>query len=61
MKPAIIVGVALGGMAILIFSLASALKASGDQWERNEKEFRAACAEVHGVAVWNHKHWECLK
>lgn len=26
-----------------------------------EVEFRAACAQVNGRAVWNGRHWECLK
>lgn len=27
----------------------------------NEAAFRAACAAVNGNAVWNGRHWECLK
>ena len=61
MKQAILVGISLGGMVILIFSLVAALKASGDQWERDAQAFRAACDKVKGVAVWNNKYWECLK
>lgn len=26
-----------------------------------ETKFRAACAAVNGNAVWNGRHWECLK
>ena len=24
-------------------------------------EFRAACSQASGKAVWNGRHWECLK
>ena len=28
---------------------------------QTEASFRAACASVKGNAVWNGRHWECLK
>jgi len=26
-----------------------------------DAQFRAACMQVNGKAVWNGRHWECLK
>ena len=26
-----------------------------------DTQFRAACTQVNGKAVWNGRHWECLK
>lgn len=30
-------------------------------FDKVAREFRVACAEVNGKAVWNGRNWECLK
>jgi hypothetical protein len=58
---------ALGLFGVIISAAAgfTVLLASLGVGERKESpidtQFRAACTQVNGVAVWNGKHWECLK
>ena len=57
-------------MAIVLFSLIMSVAAGltflltsavGGKESPIDTRFRAACTQVNGVAVWNGKHWECLK
>ena len=61
MRLAIFFGITTAIVVAIVSGAVAMLKASSNQWERNEQAFRAACAEVKGVAVWNNKYWECLK
>ena len=53
-----LVGCAVVASLGLLFWMISG---SIEQAERTKAEFVAACDAVHGTAVWNRKHWECLK
>jgi hypothetical protein len=61
MKEAVFIGAVAGVVASLAFGFFTMIKASSNQWERNEQTFKAECAAVNGRAVWNNKYWECLK
>ena len=61
MREAVFVGVIAALVVGIVLGFVGMLKASSDQWERNEQTFRAECAAVNGRAVWNNKYWECLK
>ena len=61
---------ALTGLVLIAFIILSAagltvLLASVGVGKREESptdtRFRTACTQVNGVAIWNGKHWECLK
>ena len=58
---AVFIGAVAGVVVAIVFGAVAMLKASSNQWERNEQTFRAECAAVNGRAVWNNKYWECLK
>lgn len=48
--------------ACLVVGLAAVMgPASRGAQSPTEASFRAACAAVNGNAVWNGRHWECLK
>lgn len=61
MKQIVFVGVVAGIVVAMIMGFLAMLKASNAQWERNERAFREECEAVKGRAVWNNRHWECLK
>lgn len=60
MKEAVFFGAVIGVLALVIFS-SVAIKDANTQRERNERTFRAECEALNGRAVFNNKHWECLK
>lgn len=61
MKEAVLVGAMLGIVAALIMGVAALFNLGQEQSEKTRLEFKEACEAVHGTAVWNNKHWECLR
>jgi hypothetical protein len=55
----VIILLATAGVVVLFTNLFA------DSFARKESpidtQFRAACTQVNGKAVWNGRHWECLK
>ena len=58
----------LTGLAVIVMALliaAGIVVLFNGSLERKENptdaRFRAACMQVNGTAVWNGRHWECLK
>ena len=50
-------------IAVIVFVVGANFTDSAHrtQLEQRESQYRAACAAVKGNAVWNGRHWECLK
>ena len=61
MKQAIFICAVLGLVVSGFMGFVTLIKAGNAQWDRNEQAFRTQCEAVNGRAVWNNKHWECLK
>lgn len=53
-NPWLFVGfLALVAVLVIVFLISAGTAA--------EEQFRIACAEVNGNAVWNGRNWECIK
>jgi ABC-type transporter Mla subunit MlaD len=52
---AVLVIVSAVGTAVALITWGS------DGSKRTAAEFRAACTEARGNAVWNGRYWECLR
>jgi hypothetical protein len=53
------------GVAVVVLVVVGAVGATviwgSEGSKRTATEFRAACTEARGNAVWNGKYWECLR
>jgi hypothetical protein len=53
------------GIVIVLFATAGIVVLLNGSFTRKENplevDFRAACSQANGKAVWNGRHWECLK
>lgn len=52
---------ALMFVAGIVVTLSDIIPTRENNFERIEREFRAACTTVNGNATWNGRNWECLK
>ena len=48
----------VGGVVVAVSAV---MPPRGSVMSQTEADFRSACAAVKGSAVWNGRHWECLK
>lgn len=48
-------------VALIVVGLDAIMPPREQRQSPNEINFRSACAAVKGSAVWNGRHWECLK
>ena len=55
------IAVIVVGIVIVLFAAVGIVDSFTRKENPLEIEFRAACAQVNGKAVWNGRHWECLK
>jgi|LauGreDrversion4_2_1035121.scaffolds.fasta_scaffold223826_2 hypothetical protein len=53
--------VIFAGLAVVALIVVGLSAIMPPREQRVETDFRAACAAVKGNAVWNGRHWECLK
>lgn len=51
----------LAVVALIVVGLSAIMPPREQRVTQTETDFRAACAAVKGNAVWNGRHWECLK
>jgi len=51
----------LAVVALIVVGLNEIMPPRERRVTQTESDFRAACAAVKGNAVWNGRHWECLK
>ena len=54
-------GLVFAVIVVVVSAVAMAIQAGSDAHDKTASNFRAACAEAKGNAVWNGKYWECLK
>ena len=52
---------ALLAVALIVKGLAAIMPPREQRQTQVEIDFRAACAAANGRAVWNSRHWECIK
>ena len=48
-------------MVLVVVGIDAMLPPKEQRVGPTEADFRAACAAVKGNAIWNGRHWECLK
>jgi len=61
MKAAIFTGAVLGVVAGIILSAVAFFQEAQARNQQTSEAFKSACESTGGKAVWNFKHWECLK
>jgi hypothetical protein len=55
------IAVIVVGIVIVLFAAAGIVDSFTRKENQLEVDFRAACSQANGKAVWNGRHWECLK
>jgi len=61
MKLAILYGAVAGILAAFIIGGVNLVLEVDARSQQTSEDFRLACESTGGKAVWNFKHWECLK
>jgi len=57
---AVILGI-LTAVTLIVVGLGAIMPPREARQSQTETNFRSACAAVKGSAVWNGRHWECIK
>ena len=61
MRQAIFLGTVAGILAAFIIGGVNLVLKGAARSQQTSEDFRLACESTGGKAVWNFKHWECLK
>jgi len=61
MRQAIFFGAVAGILVAFVLAGVAAFREVKARNQQTSEDFRLACESTGGKAVWNFKHWECLK